>query len=152
MQFSETDQAGIVHFSWLFRYMEEAEHALWRAAGLSIAPPGATTGWPRVSASFEFRSPLYFEDEFEVEVRLARCTRTTVNYEFAVTRGDTLIGTGRLTAAHVDKSDGSRMRPAALPAATVERLRAVAERGRLAEGEDANQTVVPTSHDPSRSS
>ena len=41
VQFAETDLAGIVHFSWMFRYMEEAEHALWRAAGLSIADPGS---------------------------------------------------------------------------------------------------------------
>ena len=37
----ETDMAGVVHFSWYFRYMEEAEHALWREAGLSMASPGA---------------------------------------------------------------------------------------------------------------
>src|SRR5689334_6065032 len=36
VQFSETDMAGIVHFSAYFRFMEEAEHALWRAAGVSI--------------------------------------------------------------------------------------------------------------------
>ncbi|HCE02754.1 MAG TPA: acyl-CoA thioesterase, partial [Acidobacteria bacterium] len=39
VQFYETDSAGIVHFSVFFRYMEEAEHAMWRAAGLSIAVP-----------------------------------------------------------------------------------------------------------------
>ena len=33
VQFYETDAAGIVHFSWFYRYMEEAEHALWREAG-----------------------------------------------------------------------------------------------------------------------
>ena len=33
VQFHETDLAGLVHFSIFFRYMEEAEHALWRAAG-----------------------------------------------------------------------------------------------------------------------
>ena len=49
VQFYETDMAGIVHFSWFFRYMEEAEHALWRAAGLSIAPPDSAIGWPRVN-------------------------------------------------------------------------------------------------------
>ena len=45
VQFGETDMAGIVHFSWMFRYMEEAEHALWRAAGLSIHPPGTEVGF-----------------------------------------------------------------------------------------------------------
>ena len=54
VQFYETDAAGIVHFSWFFRYMEEAEHALWREAGLSIHPPDAEIGWPRVGAACEF--------------------------------------------------------------------------------------------------
>ena len=35
VQFYETDMAGIVHFSWFFRYLEEAEHAMWREAGLT---------------------------------------------------------------------------------------------------------------------
>ena len=44
VQFAETDLAGIVHFSTIFRYMEEAEHALWRAAGLTIAERGSDLG------------------------------------------------------------------------------------------------------------
>jgi len=75
VQFYETDAAGIVHFSWFFRYMEEAEHALWRAAGLSIHPGGSEIGWPRVATSFEFKRPLKFEDEFEVQLRIAEITR-----------------------------------------------------------------------------
>src|SRR5262245_24638607 len=65
VQFYETDVAGIVHFSWFFRYMEEAEHALWRQAGLRIHPDQSDIGWPRVAASFEFHRPLRFEDEFD---------------------------------------------------------------------------------------
>ena len=58
MQFYETDAAGIVHFSWFFRYMEEAEHAMWREAGLSIHPEPSSIGWPRVAASCEFYRAL----------------------------------------------------------------------------------------------
>src|SRR4051794_1938674 len=47
--FAETDLAGIVHFSTFFRYMEEAEHALWRAAGLPVFQTMNNAGWPRVS-------------------------------------------------------------------------------------------------------
>ena len=46
--FYETDLAGVVHFSCYFRYMEEAEHALWRAAGLTVDRAGAAIGYPRV--------------------------------------------------------------------------------------------------------
>ena len=75
VQFHETDLAGLVHFSVFFRYMEEAEHALWRAAGLSIHPPGTEVGWPRRSTGFEFYRALRFEDEFEVCIRWRPWTR-----------------------------------------------------------------------------
>jgi acyl-CoA thioester hydrolase len=60
VQFAETDLAGIVHFSTMFRYMEEAEHALWRSCGLTIAERGSSLGWPRLNAALEFRHPLRF--------------------------------------------------------------------------------------------
>ena len=58
VQFAETDLAGIAHFSSFFRFMEEAEHALWRAAGLSIGAAEETGGWPRVAAAFTFRESI----------------------------------------------------------------------------------------------
>ena len=36
VEFSDTDMAGIAHFSAFFRYMESAEHALLRSLGLSV--------------------------------------------------------------------------------------------------------------------
>src|SRR5258708_2627165 len=68
VQFHETDLAGMVHFSWYFKYMEEAEHALWRAAGLTIAAGDDTIRFPRVNASCDYRAPLRFEDEIDVAV------------------------------------------------------------------------------------
>ena len=60
MQFHETDAAGIVHFSCFFRYMEEAEHALWREAGVSIARGTGEVGFPRVTPPDDyFRLPIY---------------------------------------------------------------------------------------------
>ena len=58
--------------------MEEAEHALWRAAGLSIAPSEATIGWPRVAAAFDYKRPLRFEEEFHVAVRISGVSNRTV--------------------------------------------------------------------------
>ena len=84
VQFVETDLAVLVHFTHLLRYMEEAEHALWRAAGMSIARAGEPTGWPRLVAAFEFRAPLRFEDEFEVAVHVTNATARTLQYEFTV--------------------------------------------------------------------
>ena len=57
VQFYETDAAGIVHFSWFFRYMEEAEHALWREAGLMLYKiPLVLT--PQPEGGYTVTSPL----------------------------------------------------------------------------------------------
>jgi len=122
VNFYETDLAGIVHFSCFFRYMEEAEHALWREAGLTIARAGEETGFPRVAASCDFHAPLRFEDEFEVWVRVARITRRTLHYTFAMTRGETKIATGSTTVACVSKRHGEPMKAIDLPPDVVARF------------------------------
>ncbi|HSC27432.1 MAG TPA: thioesterase family protein [Vicinamibacterales bacterium] len=108
VQFYETDMAGLVHFTWFFRYMEEAEHALWRAAGLSIAEQGSHVGWPRVSASFEFYSPLRFEDEFDVHLRITAMTAGRIHYRCVLWKGETRIAEGALEIACVRRNaDGT---------------------------------------------
>jgi len=101
VQFYETDLAGVVHFSWYARYMEEAEHALWRAAGLSIVPPGSEIGFPRVACAVEFEAPLHFEDEFEVWIRIEALGPRSIRYACTITRGDTTVATGTMTAVCV---------------------------------------------------
>ena len=127
VQFAETDMAGLVHFTHFFRYMEEAEHALWRAAGMSIARPGEHRGWPRVSAAFQFKAPLRFEDEFEVSVELGKIGRRTLHYDFRIVKGETLIGTGAIATALVSKVPGEPMKALDLPDDVVAKLRAAAD-------------------------
>ena len=116
--------AGIVHFSMFFRYMEEAEHALWRAAGLTIATPGERIGWPRVSAAFDYKAPLRFEEEFEVTVEIARVARRTIDYAFTLIRDGRPIGSGSITIACVSKTPGEPMKSINVPADIVGKLRA----------------------------
>jgi YbgC/YbaW family acyl-CoA thioester hydrolase len=115
VQFYETDAAGIVHFSWFFRYMEEAEHALWREAGLSIHRGDSEVGWPRVATSFEFKRPLRFEDEFEVQLRVAEITRRTIRYACRMAQADTTIATGELTIACVRRVAGEPLKSIEIP-------------------------------------
>ena len=128
VQFSETDLAGIAHFSAYFRFMEEAEHALWRAAGLSIGAAEKTGGWPRVSAAFDYKSPLRFEDEFDVVVSIAEMTRRSIRYGFTIFRGNVLVGTGTMTAVCTKKENG-QLQAIDLPTEVVEGLRAAVEAG-----------------------
>lgn len=116
VQFYETDAAGIVHFSWFFRYMEEAEHALWRAAGISIHPPASEIGWPRIGASCQFRRPLRFEDEFEVRLRIAEMTKRTMRYTCVLAVGAAVVANGELTIACVLKRPHEPMKAIDIPA------------------------------------
>jgi len=70
VEFSETDMAGIMHFSNYFRWMESAETAFLRSLGVPLINfvPGQVVGWPRVSATCDYRAPLRFGDVVEVKV------------------------------------------------------------------------------------
>jgi YbgC/YbaW family acyl-CoA thioester hydrolase len=128
VQFYETDMAGIVHFSCYFRYMEEAEHAMWREAGMSIAPAGSEIGWPRVAVSFEYHRPLRFEDEFEIELRVAELTEKSIRFSCVIERGDTRIATGAMTVVCVRKLPGQPMRSVAIPSDIAARFQVSPER------------------------
>ena len=115
VNFYELDPAGIVHFSWFFRYMEEAEHAMWREAGASITPQGAGSAYPRVAATFDYHSPLRFEDEFEVTIRIVAIGTKSIRYECVVSRGDTRIATGGMTVVAVARQGDGSMKAVPIP-------------------------------------
>ena len=115
VQFPETDATGIVHFTNFFKYVEEAEHAMWRAAGLSIAPPQSPIGWPRVAASFEFHKALRFEDEFDVHLQIAEKTRKTIRYQAVLRKEGETIAVGSLTIICVRKAPGEALKAADMP-------------------------------------
>lgn len=115
VQFHDTDLAGVVHFSRYFLYMEEAECALWRAAGLSIHPRHSEIGWPRVHASFDYHRALRFEDEFEIRIRIVAIEERTIRYECLLSRGETKIATGRFTIACASHQPNQTMRGVPIP-------------------------------------
>lgn len=126
VQFPETDATGIVHFTNFFKYMEEAEHELWRSAGLSIAAPGAEVGWPRIATSFEFRRPLRFEDEFDVHVKIVEKTAKTLRYAAEVRKDGEVVALGSLTIICVRRLPGGGMKATDIPESIASRF-AVAE-------------------------
>lgn len=122
VQFYETDAAGIVHFSCYLRYMEEAEHAFWRAAGLSVAPLESEYGWPRVAVACEYKAPLRFEDEFEILIRIAAMTGKSVRYACVLTMGEVLVATLSMTTVCVAKQAGEAFRAVPLPSVILDRF------------------------------
>jgi YbgC/YbaW family acyl-CoA thioester hydrolase len=118
--FHEVDSAGIVHFSWFYRYMEEAETALWRSAGLRLAPT-MEFAYPRVAASFEFKKPLRFEDEAEVLIQVASIGRTSIGYRCVISLNGDVAAEGSMTVVCASGPPGE-VRPTRVPDFIRERL------------------------------
>jgi acyl-CoA thioester hydrolase len=128
VEFSETDQAGIMHFSNFFRFMEAAEHAFFRSLGLSvdlrkIAP---CLCLPRVHAECDYRAPLRFEDEVEVHLRVARKTARSLEYGFCFrTREGTHsreVAHGKLAVVCARRRSDGTLKSAPLPRMLAERI------------------------------
>ena len=125
VEFAETDAAGMVHFSVFFRYMEEAEHAVWRAAGLNIWATGENLSWPRISAKFDFKSPLKFQDEFEVHTEMGTVTRRTIQWNHTLKRGDVVLGSGSITVVCVKKNPDGTIKATEMPPGIISQLQSV---------------------------
>lgn len=122
VEFADTDAAGLMHFSNFFRFMEATEHAFHRSLGLSFHDfrPGtdaAPIGWPRVHAAADYKLPLHFGDDVEVELLIEKIGATTIHYRFCFWKspddgGDrTLAATGRCVAACVTFGGGTTAPP-----------------------------------------
>lgn len=121
VEFSETDMAGIVHYSNFFKYMETAEHGFFRSLGHSVVmddlePP---LGWPRVQAQCEFRQPLRFEDEVEIHMLVSEKKSKSLSYlfKFKKINGTELreVARGSLTVVCVTKQADGKMVSAHIP-------------------------------------
>jgi len=105
VEFAETDLAGIMHFSNFFRFMERTEHAFHRSLGFSIhmEVEELKIGWPRVHASCDYKRPVRFEDELEVQLLVREKRARSVTYEFIFRKiGEAEeVARGRMTAVCV---------------------------------------------------
>lgn len=129
VEFSETDMAGIVHYSNFFRYMEAAEHEFFRTLGFSVVtrqvdPP---VGWPRVRAECDYKQPLRFEDEFEVHMLVTEKKSKSLSYQFRIRKLNgpmpVEVARGSLTVVCVTHQDGT-MKAAAIPMEIAEKIEA----------------------------
>ena len=115
VEFSETDMAGIVHFSNFCRYMEHAEHAFFRSLDRSIVDRDLGVGWPRVHLSFDFKKPLRFEDEVEIQLLVSAKTSKSISYQFRFRVADAEAAHGTLTVVCVRRNEAGEMKAASIP-------------------------------------
>lgn len=88
IEFSETDMAGLVHFSNFFKYMETAERDFFEAAGVDLikTKPGELVGWPRARAECKFSAPIRFGDTIEIHLAVKSVKDRSIDYQFRIYR------------------------------------------------------------------
>ena len=124
VEFSETDMAGIMHFSNFFCWMEACEAAFYRSLNLPLISfvPGNVVGWPRVKASCEYKVPLRFNEVIEVKLLIKEVRSKAVVYVFQFRKtegGQTLpaiLAQGEIAAVCVTSDAQGKMVAQPIPA------------------------------------
>lgn len=123
VEFADTDLAGIMHFSNFFRFVECAEHALFRSLGFHVHTADGTEheGWPRIEVSCQYYEPAKFEQTLEICLRLDEIRTSSLRYGFWIFADSPtrlLLAQGSFAIIHVVLDPRSRaMRKAPIPAA-----------------------------------
>ncbi|WP_437187701.1 acyl-CoA thioesterase [Planctomicrobium sp. SH668] len=102
IEFSQTDMAGIVHFSNYYKWMEETEHAYFRSIGLNIMErqeDGTYIGWPRVNSSCHYVAPVHYDDIIEGRLRVERVGAKSLTFYIEFWRDDVKVAWGRMKSA-----------------------------------------------------
>jgi acyl-CoA thioester hydrolase len=131
VEFADTDMAGIMHFAHFFRYMERAEHAFWRSLGLSVHMEieGRTISWPRMHVSCDYRQPLRFEDEIDIELTVREIRPKAIIYDFQFRKGGSaeIAANGAITAVCVTYDTvNNRMKAVEIPPTILGKIEGVA--------------------------
>ncbi len=119
VEFSETDSAGLVHFSNYFRWMEFAEADYFRQLGITLFASKSSRGFPRVRAECQYSEPLAFEDLVEIQLSIEATTGRSITYAFrflkVVPSGLLRVAKGRMTTVFVERLPNGKLQPLPLP-------------------------------------
>ena len=89
VRFGDCDPAGLVYYPVIFHYFHVAMEEFFAArCGVSYERlmREERIGFPTVSASAEFLSPISYGDRVEIEVAVSRVGKSSVTFEYAARR------------------------------------------------------------------
>jgi acyl-CoA thioester hydrolase len=128
VEFSDTDTAGIMHYSNFFRFMETAEHGFFRSLGFSIFKDKAhpQVGWPRVHAECDFHAPLAFDDQVEIHLLVSAKKSKALSYVFIFHKLNATppvkVARGSVTVVCVTQQPDGKFSACPIPAAIAEKI------------------------------
>jgi YbgC/YbaW family acyl-CoA thioester hydrolase len=104
VEWAETDAAGHYHFSSVFRWFEEAEHALWNSLNINKLIFGRV---PRVHVEVDYKERVWFDQEIDVILRVDQVGRTSCGFRFEVlTLAGSVAASGAYTIVHAPDPTG----------------------------------------------
>lgn len=131
VEFCDTDAAGIVHFSALLQYAEQAEHALLRSFGTSVLVNVVdneglqkTLSWPRVKIQAEFHGAARFEEELDIALYVSRLGTKSVTYAFRMTRSSEPVCSGMATSVCCEIDSTGFLKSVEIPSRLKDQLKA----------------------------
>jgi len=116
--FADTDAAGIVHFTTVFRWVEGAEEALFAELGLDfIRRDGAALrGFPRVAVGCEYLAPVERGDRVTLALRPAEIGDKRLCWSFEASVGGRAVAKGTLATVYAWRDGTGPMQAALVPA------------------------------------
>jgi acyl-CoA thioester hydrolase len=113
VEFHETDQAGIIHFSNYFKYMDTAVAEFFRALGL----PGPLTrywggagmnemDWPYISTSCEYKKPARFDDLLDIHIWVKKIGNKSMTFGISFKRQSEELACGEMLVVCCKTIDG----------------------------------------------
>lgn len=123
---SETDAAGIAHFSSILRIIERAEEDLYRSHGIS----SVHMILPRIEVHARFRSPLRWGDEIIVRLELDEARNRGLRYRFEVINETTrtLAVEGYVAIACVERREDGSLQATQCPRELIDVWRSTKEK------------------------
>jgi acyl-CoA thioesterase FadM len=110
VEFSDTDAAGVAHFSRLLAMVEAAAHDFFRKNSIPIFSESA--GWPLVGLQVDFQASCRFGDELEISLYDFSPGESSLRFSFEARLADAGIFAGRATVCHISPTTG---RPISIP-------------------------------------
>jgi 4-hydroxybenzoyl-CoA thioesterase len=102
VRFADIDHAGLVYYPRFFHFFHLAFEELWRArlgarAYVELIDRDRV-GFPAVRAECDFKSPLRFGDEAEIEIWIVRLGGKSITFRYRVFRAEDAAGPRALAA------------------------------------------------------
>ncbi|MEC7352260.1 MAG: thioesterase family protein [Planctomycetota bacterium] len=111
-RYCECDPMGVVHHSVYPVWFEMGRTELLRSTGISyreLEESGVLLAVVRLEV--RYKRPARYDEELQLETRIASVGRVKIEHEYRLTRGDELLATATTTLACLDREGAARPLP-----------------------------------------